>query len=81
MQVFGGQTEARRWDAARAESRRTEDSRRESPLPGVGQTRQEGRWIQGRGLSLGEKDTGVKKRKAVGKGTTCHFKGICADQV
>jgi len=61
--------------------RRTEASRRVAgwTQQAVGQTRRKGRREQGWGLSLGE-DGRARVQEAIGKGTACHFKGICANQ-
>lgn len=58
---------------------RTEESAQPGTA-GCGQARRKGRGTQGWGVSPGEKDRRARKREAIGKGSTCHFKGICANQ-
>lgn len=70
---------------ARAESKQ-ENRGQQARVPswahqGVEQPRGKGRGIQGWSLSLAEEDRRTRKREVIGKGnSTCHLKGICANQ-
>lgn len=74
------QRHQRRWEDARAGELRTAHKSPQLGTPGCGADKVQGKGNTGLESELGE-DRRARKQEVIGKGSsTCHLKGICANQ-